>query len=66
VSVAKRAAREQRIANATAVVERCRKCAIGSIRKNSFYGEGDPCANVMVVGEVSGETEDKLGRSFVG
>jgi DNA polymerase len=66
MSVAERAAREQRIANAAAVVERCRKCAIGSIRQNSVYGEGDPCAAVMVVGEGPGETEDKLGRPFVG
>ncbi len=31
-----------------------------------MYGEGDPCASLMVVGEGPGETEDKLGRPFVG
>ncbi len=66
MSVADRAAREQRLANAAAVVERCRKCEIGSIRRLAVYGEGDPCAEVMVVGEGPGETEDKLGRPFVG
>jgi DNA polymerase len=66
VSVAERAAREQRLANATAIVERCRRCEIGSVRANSVYGEGDPCAALMVVGEGPGETEDKLGRPFVG
>jgi uracil-DNA glycosylase family 4 len=66
VSVADRAAREQRLANAAAVVERCRKCEIGSIRRQAVYGEGDPCAAVMVIGEGPGETEDKLGRPFVG
>jgi DNA polymerase len=66
MSVAERARREQTLANAAAVVERCRKCAIGSIRQNSVYGEGDPCAEVMVIGEGPGETEDKLGRPFVG
>jgi len=30
------------------------------------YGEGDACAAVMVVGEGPGETEDELGRPFVG
>jgi len=30
------------------------------------YGEGDPCAAVMVIGEGPGETEDELGRPFVG
>ena len=66
MSIAERAARERLIANAAAVVERCRKCAIGSTRTNSVYGEGDPCATLMVVGEGPGETEDKLGRPFVG
>jgi len=66
VSVAERAAREQKIANASALVERCRKCEIGSIRENAVYGEGDPCAPLLIVGEGPGETEDKLGRPFVG
>jgi uracil-DNA glycosylase len=66
VSVAERAAREQRLANAAAVVERCRKCAIGAIRRNSVYGEGDACAALMVIGEGPGETEDAQGRPFVG
>ncbi len=66
MSVAERAAREQRIANAAAVVERCRKCEIGSIRQNAVYGEGDPCATLLVVGEGPGETEDRSGRPFVG
>ena len=66
MSVAERAAREQCLANAAAVVERCRKCEIGSHRTQSVYGEGDPCASLMVVGEGPGETEDRLGRPFVG
>jgi uracil-DNA glycosylase len=66
MSVAERAQREQRLANASAVVERCRKCEIGSIRRNSVYGEGDPCAAVMVIGEGPGETEDEQGRPFIG
>lgn len=66
MSVALRASREQRLTNAAAVVERCRKCAIGHTRTNSVYGEGDACAALMVVGEGPGETEDRLGRPFVG
>jgi uracil-DNA glycosylase len=66
VSVAERAARERAIERATAVVDACRKCAIGETRRNAVYGEGDPCAELMVVGEGPGETEDKLGRPFVG
>ncbi len=66
MSIAERAARERRTSNAAAAVECCRRCAIGSIRLRSVYGEGDPCATLMVIGEGPGETEDKLGRPFVG
>ncbi len=66
MSVAERAAREQRLANASALVDRCRKCEIGSIRRNAVYGEGDPCSALLVVGEGPGETEDEQGRPFVG
>ena len=66
MSVAERSAREQRLANACALVDRCRKCEIGRIRKNAVYGEGDACAAVLVVGEGPGETEDAQGRPFIG
>ncbi|MGH7755690.1 MAG: uracil-DNA glycosylase, partial [Vulcanimicrobiaceae bacterium] len=66
MSVAERARREQLLANAAAAVDRCRRCAIGSSRAHSVYGEGDPCAELMVIGEGPGETEDRLGRPFVG
>lgn len=66
MSLAERTGRERRLSNAAASVERCRKCAIGSTRTQSVYGEGDPCAELMVVGEGPGETEDRLGRPFVG
>lgn len=66
MSVAERAAREERLARAAAVVEQCRTCAIGSTRLSAVYGEGDACAALMLVGEGPGETEDRLGRPFVG
>jgi DNA polymerase len=58
--------REERLAQAAAVVSGCRKCAIGATRSNSVYGEGDFHAALMLVGEGPGETEDRLGRPFVG
>ena len=61
-----RGGRERFLVDAAVIVDRCRKCAIGSTRKRSVYGEGDPCAALMVVGEGPGETEDELGRPFVG
>ncbi len=58
----KRAALAVRSAAAAA----CRRCAIGYERTNNVYGEGDPAARLMVVGEGPGETEDAIGRPFVG
>jgi uracil-DNA glycosylase family 4 len=33
---------------------------------NIVFGEGDPCARLMFVGEAPGADEDRLGRPFVG
>jgi DNA polymerase len=66
MSLAERARREKLLAAAASAVEACRLCAIGSTRTHSVYGEGDPCAQLLCVGEGPGETEDRLGRPFVG
>jgi uracil-DNA glycosylase family protein len=66
MSLDERARRTRALEQSAAVVEACRRCAIGSTRTQSVFGEGDPCAALMVVGEGPGETEDKLGRPFVG
>ena len=58
--------RLSRLAEGSLAANACRKCTIGYERRNNVYGEGDPCARVMVVGEGPGETEDELGRPFVG
>jgi DNA polymerase len=61
-----RALRERLLAQAAGLAAGCRKCEIGAQRRNNVYGEGDPCASLMVIGEGPGETEDLLGRPFVG
>jgi uracil-DNA glycosylase len=66
LSLEERARRERALAKEAAAADACRLCAIGSQRQNNVYGEGDPCARLMVVGEGPGETEDLLGRPFVG
>lgn len=66
MTLAERARREKLLKKGAGIVAACRKCVIGSLRRNTVYGEGDPCAALMVVGEGPGETEDKLGRPFVG
>lgn len=63
---AERARRTALLAQAASLADACRKCAIGYERRNNVYGEGDPCARLMVVGEGPGETEDQQGRPFVG
>ncbi|HEX3550934.1 MAG TPA: uracil-DNA glycosylase [Candidatus Elarobacter sp.] len=66
MSLVERARRERELSVTSAAVAQCRLCGIGATRRNSVFGEGDPCAALMVVGEGPGETEDKLGRPFVG
>jgi uracil-DNA glycosylase len=45
---------------------KCRKCELGSIRKNAVPGEGNTSARIMFVGEAPGADEDTQGRPFVG
>jgi uracil-DNA glycosylase family protein len=66
VSLQERARRQRELERVAGIVAQCRKCEIGATRRNAVFGEGDPCAALMVVGEGPGETEDKLGRPFVG
>src|SRR5581483_3032319 len=66
MSLEERGERESALAKAATIAAACRRCQIGYERKNNVYGEGNPCADVMVVGEGPGETEDQLGRPFVG
>lgn len=40
--------------------------ALSDLADNLVFGEGDPDARMMIVGEAPGEDEDVLGRPFVG
>lgn len=44
----------------------CRACGLRDGCKGVVFGEGDPRATLMLVGEGPGATEDELGRPFVG
>ncbi len=44
----------------------CQGCALSERRTNVVFGEGDPKSPLVLVGEGPGESEDKLGRPFVG
>lgn len=47
-------------------VHDCRKCALWSSRRTIVFGEGNPEADLLFVGEGPGEDEDRQGRPFVG
>ena len=49
-----------------AEVQACRKCPLGSSRKNAVPGEGPAAARIMFIGEGPGFHEDLQGRPFVG
>ncbi|MEO8201492.1 MAG: uracil-DNA glycosylase, partial [Gemmatimonadota bacterium] len=47
-------------------IDECTRCPLHLTRTKSVPGEGDPKAGLFLVGEGPGETEDRLGRPFVG
>lgn len=49
-----------------AVAEGCTRCPLHETRKNVVFGEGDPAARLVCVGEAPGANEDETGRPFVG
>jgi DNA polymerase len=44
----------------------CRRCKLWSTRTNLVFGEGNPKAELMFIGEGPGADEDASGRPFVG
>jgi len=44
----------------------CGLCRLSETRRTVVFGEGDPHADVMFIGEGPGAEEDRTGRPFVG
>lgn len=44
----------------------CTRCKLHRERIHAVFGEGDPNARVMFIGEAPGSVEDQTGRPFVG
>lgn len=44
----------------------CQKCPLGATRTNLVFGDGNPNAEIMFIGEGPGEQEDLSGVPFVG
>lgn len=48
------------------LVKGCRACALVEAARGVTFGEGNPAARLLLIGEGPGEQEDRLGRPFVG
>ena len=46
--------------------QKCALCTLANSRKQVVFGEGNPNADIMFVGEGPGAVEDETGRPFVG
>jgi len=57
---------EEKLNELKNIVLNCKKCRLSSKRINVVFGEGNPNAKIMFIGEGPGEDEDKTGRPFVG
>ena len=44
----------------------CIRCTLAQTRKTVVFGEGNPGADIVFIGEAPGEEEDNQGRPFVG
>ena len=49
-----------------AAASSCTSCGLSATRTQVVFGEGDPSARLLVVGEAPGAEEDRTGRPFVG
>ena len=47
-------------------VGNCMRCSLHTTRKTTVFGEGDPKADWLLVGEAPGAEEDRQGLPFVG
>ena len=48
------------------MVDGCTRCRLCERRTTIVFGEGNPRADIMFVGEAPGAEEDRTGRPFVG
>lgn len=51
---------------APTLLEQCRRCPLWERATQAVCGEGNPDAQIMLVGEQPGDREDLVGRPFVG
>lgn len=49
-----------------ASIQNCNRCKLASSRTRIVFGEGDPNAKLIFIGEAPGVDEDHSGRPFIG
>jgi uracil-DNA glycosylase family 4 len=54
------------LAKLASAAKTCQKCRLAGTRQHVVVGEGDPFADIVVIGEAPGADEDATGRPFVG
>lgn len=59
-------ARCQSLEELAAFARSCQRCRLRGGCRQVVFGEGDPHAQLLIIGEGPGATEDELGRPFVG
>ena len=47
-------------------VRECQQCGLAQTRTQTVFGDGDPNANLLIIGEAPGAEEDRQGLPFVG
>jgi uracil-DNA glycosylase len=47
-------------------ISNCKECPLGNQRTKFVFGEGNPNADIMIIGEAPGRDEDLQGMPFVG
>jgi uracil-DNA glycosylase family 4 len=57
---------QKTLAEVCADLGECTRCRLHATRRHIVYGEGNPSARVVIIGEGPGEDEDMQGRPFVG
>lgn len=57
---------EQGLAAVHAEFADCSRCKLSGARKKIVFGEGNPDATLMFIGEAPGQDEDDLGKPFAG
>ncbi len=54
------------LADLREAIQDCKKCPLWKTRTNVVFGEGNPKADLVVIGEAPGADEDEQGKPFVG